>query len=319
LAGEIDAPPPIVHGCCVAICGPVDNESVQSGPSLPEQGPTGWGIDTHKVKQALGPAIKHICLVNDFVAVGYGLTAVNEEHLTQVHGGKRNPAGVMAAVGAGTGLGQVYLTWSGGRHVAQASEGGMAEFHARSEKEWGLRQYLMKRDGYATVEGVVSGPGIVNAYRYLWEKRCSEHRTGGDEDALEGIPEDEKSQHASRIVEKALKQEDDAKSDGCEKEAVEMFITALAGGRNNDWNAQSTHTMPPLPQPLIQTPPSPLLSAFAHSRSSWCALLHIGTHHSCNTHATPFSLPSRRPLARCSHPLPSIQRTFHHRRHRAEA
>jgi glucokinase len=239
LSGDIDTPCPTVHACCVAICGPVDHESVQSGPSLPEQGPTGWGTDTNVVTKALKGAIKQICLVNDFVAVGYGLTAVSESQLMQVHPGKRDPVGVMVAAGAGTGLGQVFLTWEQDQHVAQASEGGMAEFHARSEKEWGFRQYLMQRDGHATVEGLVSGPGIVNAYKYLWAQRCNEHQTGGASDALEGIAEKEQSQHASRIVAKALQADSDQANSGAseassvcssaEQDAVEMFVVALAG------------------------------------------------------------------------------------------
>lgn len=44
----------------------------------------------------------------------------------------------MVCVGAGTGLGEVYVT-NHGEHVAFASEGGMTEFLAHDEEEWKLR------------------------------------------------------------------------------------------------------------------------------------------------------------------------------------
>ena len=45
----------------------------------------------------------------------------------------------MVCVGAGTGLGEVYLTWQEGQHIAWPSEGGMTEFLAHNEEEWALR------------------------------------------------------------------------------------------------------------------------------------------------------------------------------------
>lgn len=75
----------VVHGCCIAICGPVDDERVQSGPSLVEQGPTGWGSDAHEALElGLGAVVKRAVLINDFVAVGLGLTVVPDEDLGEV-------------------------------------------------------------------------------------------------------------------------------------------------------------------------------------------------------------------------------------------
>ena len=39
---------PVVHGACIAICGPVEDENHSNGPDLPEQGPTGWRADAHE-------------------------------------------------------------------------------------------------------------------------------------------------------------------------------------------------------------------------------------------------------------------------------
>ena len=73
---------------------------------------------------------------------------------------------------------QVYLTWqtddtapTGGHYTAWCSEGGMTEFHAHTDQEWQLRNWLVARDGHATVEHVVSGPGLANTYRFLCESK----------------------------------------------------------------------------------------------------------------------------------------------------
>ena len=66
----------------------------------------------------------------------------------------------MAAVGAGTGLGEVFLTpRAGGGLRAWPSEGGMAEFAPRTEEQWRLRRWLLAREypemgGHVTVEAV---------------------------------------------------------------------------------------------------------------------------------------------------------------------
>ena len=55
----------VVDGCCIAICGPVDDENVQSGPSLVEQGPTGWGANIHEALEVnLGAVVKRAVLIN---------------------------------------------------------------------------------------------------------------------------------------------------------------------------------------------------------------------------------------------------------------
>jgi glucokinase len=39
-----------------------------------------------------------------------------------------------------------------------------------------LSRFLHSRDGHVTVEGVVSGPGIANTYRFLLEQRGGEQQ-----------------------------------------------------------------------------------------------------------------------------------------------
>ena len=156
------------------------DEDYMCGPVLPEQPPTQWKAKKADLTTAgLNGKILSACLVNDFIAVGLGLTALDKKDIVTLH--EDSPPerkAPIACVGPGTGLGEVFLVWQadsshadGGYYNANPSEGGMTEFLPRTAEEWGLRQWLFDRDGYTTVEGVVSGPGIANTYNYLQGKR----------------------------------------------------------------------------------------------------------------------------------------------------
>ena len=80
-------------------------------------------------------------LINDFVALGYGLLTVDRTNTKEVRVLQDAPvqAGApIATIGAGTGLGECFLTpGEGGHYVAYPSEGGHAEFPPRTETEVG--------------------------------------------------------------------------------------------------------------------------------------------------------------------------------------
>lgn len=101
--------------------------------------------------------------------MGLGLTALGPGDRVALRDAPVRARQPIACVGAGTGLGEVILTWdSAGRYVAWPSEGGMADFIAHDEDEWRLRRWLAaNNDGAVTVEAVVSGPGLANVYKWL--------------------------------------------------------------------------------------------------------------------------------------------------------
>lgn len=182
LEGAASSPPrlgelAVVDALCVAICGPVEDETRTTGPVLPDQGPTGWGANIATVLQALGGAVRRARLINDFVAVGYGVPGLSADAIEWLHktptrpstAGSERSMGVVAAVGAGTGLGGVYCTWNAAlaQYEAHPSEGGMGEFRALSDRQWRLRQFLLREDGHATVESVVSGPGLHRCFVFV--------------------------------------------------------------------------------------------------------------------------------------------------------
>jgi glucokinase len=79
----------------------------------------------------------------------------------------------MALIAAGTGLGEALLHDVDGRFIASASEGGHADFSARSEREFTLVRRLIARDGRAEVEDVVAGRGFVNLHPITHRAPCA--------------------------------------------------------------------------------------------------------------------------------------------------
>lgn len=129
-----------------------------------------WVIDGAEVSYFLN--IKTVRLINDFVAVGYGILTVNEStECIQLQGGPKDPSAPIAAIGAGTGLGQCFLAPDNyGIYNCFASESGHAEFAPRSDLEVSLLFFLKNKFNQAhrvSVERVVSGTGIGNVYEYL--------------------------------------------------------------------------------------------------------------------------------------------------------
>ena len=212
-----------VDALCLALCGPVSNENEQAGVVLPEQGPTGWGLNMSELLEGrLKLRVKRAKLVNDFVAVGLGVTGIQETELITLHEARlgTDPNGTMAAVGAGTGLGAVFMTRdpTKGHYLAHPSEGGMAEFCALTEKQWRLRTFCKERDltsGHCTVEGVISGPGLVNIYDF-----CNSLRMEGEKSSiLEGV---EREDSPPKIITGVVN-----KDDVC-CETLDLFIECLA-------------------------------------------------------------------------------------------
>ncbi len=74
-------------------------------------------------------------LVNDFLAVGYGILTLDEDkECVTLQQGKKDHNAPIACIGAGTGLGECFLTPShDGHYQCFACEGGHAEFAPRNE------------------------------------------------------------------------------------------------------------------------------------------------------------------------------------------
>lgn len=150
------APQPVA--ACFAIAGPVVEQRAKV-TNLP------WNLQASQLEAELG--IPHVALINDFSAVGYGVLTLKDKDLDTLQAGERQPQAPIGVIGAGTGLGQAYLTWGEGCYQVHPSEGGHVDFSPRTPLEWELLMYLQKRHGRISTERVVSGQGIVAIYQFL--------------------------------------------------------------------------------------------------------------------------------------------------------
>jgi len=158
---KYDSPPDCA---CFAVAGPVSNNKVRFTNR------ESWSIDGDELQTSLN--IEKVRLVNDFLAVGYGLLTLNEENECYVlQAAKKQKDAPIACIGAGTGLGECFLTPDiDGTYTCFPSEGGHAEFAPRDEIEVELLHHLKERfvqRHRISVERVVSGSGLANVYEFL--------------------------------------------------------------------------------------------------------------------------------------------------------
>jgi len=143
---------------CFGIAGPVVDGECRT-PNLP------WTVSASALAADIG--IPHTAIINDFDAAGFGLSRLRPSDLVTLQAGTPVAHGAIALIGAGTGLGEGFLTWDGDRYRVHASEGGHVNFAARNDVEWGLRNSLMDEFGHVSYERVLSGPGLAQLYVHL--------------------------------------------------------------------------------------------------------------------------------------------------------
>jgi len=153
---------PTVAAACFGVAGAVDDNRAHLTN-------LGWEVDGGELAKRFGFPIE---LVNDLVATALGMSALGDEDLIELNPrAEREEGGNGVLIGAGTGLGVALLVQPGkrgGRTIAVPSEGGHAEWAAREDEEWALREFLAPRcGGRVSVERVVSGMGLRNLYDFL--------------------------------------------------------------------------------------------------------------------------------------------------------
>ena len=122
-------------------------------------------VSAKAIAEASG--IRRVVLLNDFAALGYGLPRLQPADAVTLQPGTADPKGVVALIGAGTGLGEAFVRRGRGRPRVLSSEGGHTDFAPHDETEWGLFQFLRARYGHVSWERVLSGNGLVDTYHYL--------------------------------------------------------------------------------------------------------------------------------------------------------
>ena len=127
-----------------------------------------WTLDERELEKSVG--IKHIFLINDLEANGYGIPELTPDKVFTLHEGDAAAVGHRGLVSAGTGLGEALLIWDAKtqRHRPLASEGGHCDFAPRDDRDVALLQYLRRTlKGRVSFERVVSGIAIKGVYDFL--------------------------------------------------------------------------------------------------------------------------------------------------------
>jgi glucokinase len=122
-------------------------------------------------------------LLNDLEAMAHGVAVLEPDEIAVLQEGIAMPRGNAALIAAGTGLGEALLHNINGRFVPSPSEGGHADFAPRNLRELALAEFFMGERERVEVETFLSGPGLVNIYRFVHNGEaggCAGVRDGSD-------------------------------------------------------------------------------------------------------------------------------------------
>jgi glucokinase len=146
-----------IDAAVFSVAGPV-RDGVCATTNLP------WVISEAELTTELNLPV---ALINDFHAVALGVALLAPKDLRVLQAGKRDPNAAYAVIGAGTGLGEAVALHEGRAIRVLPSEGGHADFAARSDVEWRLQQFLRAQNAHVSVERVVSGLGLGSLYDFV--------------------------------------------------------------------------------------------------------------------------------------------------------
>ena len=123
-----------------------------------------WIVDGAAVEPAAG--LRRVHILNDLEAMAYSVAVLEPSELAVLQQGVAQPTGNAAVIAAGTGLGEALLLNLDGRFAPAASEGGHADWGARTPREIAMLAVLTRVYGRCSVEHVICGPGLVNIYQF---------------------------------------------------------------------------------------------------------------------------------------------------------
>ena len=175
-----------------------------------------WSADLADVSRRLGCKA---ALLNDLEAMAYSVSVLAADELLVLQDGEPDPGGNAGLIAAGTGLNESHIHNVDGRLIPSASESGHADFAARTEAELAFVRERIRADGRAEIESLLSGPGLVNLYRF----------THGDRRPPAcPVSDDAHGDTAAELTASALANE-------CPRcvEALDMFVAAYGAETGN--------------------------------------------------------------------------------------
>lgn len=213
-----------IEAACFGVAGAV-TEQVARLTNVP------WLVDGAALEEAFG--FRRVQITNDLEALAYGVTVLEPSELKALQVGIPLPNGNAAVIAAGTGLGVAMLHNVDGQFVPAASEGGHADFSARTPREMDMVRELTRIFGRVGVEVVLSGPGLVNIYQFTHNAFGSgptiTPNSIAPSNLCDGVgPSKDSSDLPARISRSAQ----DGRCDRC-VEAFDIFISAYGAETGN--------------------------------------------------------------------------------------
>lgn len=156
----------------IGLAGPVDGGPVQFMNSP-------WVVDPKNVAKELG--LERVTLLNDYGAVAHAVSILGAGELEEVSGpaGDLPGEGVTTVLGPGTGLGVAMLVRRGGHIDVVETEASHIGFAPLNADEQAIAIDLAETYGRASVERIVSGPGLIDLYRHFGGGEWDVGNSGG--------------------------------------------------------------------------------------------------------------------------------------------
>lgn len=197
-----------IGAACFGIAGPIEVDSY-TGVARARVTNLPWIVDAAALGALLGGV--RVRLVNDFQAVGLGIEILGADELVTLQASRAAPQMPRALIGAGTGLGQGVLVWSGDHYEPIGTEGGHADFAPADGEQWALATELRARHGHVSWERLLSGDGLEAIHAFLAQ--------GANVAAMRS---------AAEITHAALKQ-----TDAIAMRALDMFVRLYGAQAGN--------------------------------------------------------------------------------------
>lgn len=174
-----------------------------------------WDVSAAEICARFGTARAR--LVNDLEAMANSADLLEADEVAVLQEGVSRRDGNAAVIAAGTGLGEAFLHRTGTRLRAVPSEGGHADFAARTDREIELLTMLRATRGRVEVEDVLCGPGLLTLHRFTHD--------GRECDAIRGL---EPAAAPAAVSQAAL-----ARTCASCVEALSMFVSAYGAEAGN--------------------------------------------------------------------------------------
>ncbi|MDJ0846306.1 glucokinase [Crocosphaera sp.] len=206
---------------CFGIAGPVVNNTS-------ELTNLSWSLTGDRLAKEL--SLERVNLINDFAAIGYGILGLKKEDLHTLQDGESKTNTPIGVLGAGTGLGECFLTpLDDGNYSVFSSEGSHADFAPRNQLEFELLTYIKDKNNLprVSIERVVSGMGISAIYQFLHHK-YPEKESEELKQIYQAWESEQNIDLAAEVSKKALEGKDTL----CQQ-AMEIFISAYGAEAGN--------------------------------------------------------------------------------------